>query len=833
MNLCTIEVKAHLFISLNNIIMLKYKFIYLILFLFLLTSCSEKTISFRSDSFELTVNEKGLITTFTDKNTHVDYLENKEVSPLLAIRVNGKYENPQSMTFDKENGLIKLNYAENKASISIKVEEKAKYFTFEVVSIESDKNLELAIWGPYATTISQTIGECVGVVRDSSFAIGIQALNPKTIGGYPSTEDDVDPSYDIFATSSLVDVSDSAKVLYRGQTAKHTDFGSVIQAYCRNRDRDRIISMWKHDRYVAPAYNDGGIVGSKIALFGCPENQALDYLEAIELGENLPHPTLNGEWIKRTPEASQAYIIYPFNENNIEEAIEFTKQTGLKYLYHAGPFETWGHFKLNPAEFPSGLDGLKACVDKAQKEGIRLGIHTLSNFITTNDAYVTPVPDIRLAKVGSSILTSGIDAKQTSIVIESPDFFNQMENNSLHGIILGEELIRYESVSEQAPWTLLNCQRGAWGTTASAHQKNDTISKLMDHGYKTFLTNIDLTKEVARNVAEIFNKTGVRQISFDGLEGAWSTGLGQYGLSLFMKEWYDHLLPEYRENINDASMTTHYNWHTFTRMNWGEPWYAGFRESQMNYRLMNQDFYRRNLIPCMLGWFKFDANTSIEDIEWLLARSAAFDAGYTLVANKKNVEDNGESVRIIKAVREWENARLGGAFPAQLKKEMEHIANEYSLVETSNTSWELYPLKVQRFKHENRIKQPGEPVVSKLEFDNPNDRQPIQFIMQTTGHVSSIEIEIANTSTVKIDCKLSPNQYIKYNGGNECVLYDKNWNVISRIPIDANKMMSPKGKSPLIFSCIFSQTDEPAALISCELKTVGKPTKLNATRKRP
>jgi len=39
--------------------------------------------------------------------------------------------------------------------------------------------------GPYPATISETIGETIGVVRGEEFALGIQSLNPKTIGGYP------------------------------------------------------------------------------------------------------------------------------------------------------------------------------------------------------------------------------------------------------------------------------------------------------------------------------------------------------------------------------------------------------------------------------------------------------------------------------------------------------------------------------------------------------------------------------------------------------------------------------------------------------------------------
>ncbi len=800
--------------------------------LFVMLFCKGQNNTFSTETFEMEINQAGCVTALIDKSMNKDYMPVGQKSPLLTVRVGGAYESPTFMAMNETTQKITLVYPQSKTTVVVQVKKKEGYLTFEIVSLKSAKKVELVVWGPYATSITQTIGECVGVVRNSSFALGIQALNIKTLGGYPSTEDDIDPSFDIFATNSLVDVSDSVKVLYRGQTAKLTDFGSVLQAYCRNRSEERVISMWGHDKYVAPVYLDGGIIGSKIALFGCPEKETLNYLEKIELGEHLPHPRLNGEWVKRTPEASQAYIIYPFNETNIEEAIAFTKRTGLKYLYHAGPFETWGNFKLLPSEFPSGMDGLKACVEKARKEGINIGVHTLSNFITTNDAYVTPVPDKRLAKVGSSALILDVNATQTEINIKDPDFFNQMANNSLHGVMVGDELIRYESVSQTAPWTLLNCERGAWGTKAASHAKGDIISKLMDHGYKTFLTDIDLTKEIGRNIATVFNKTGIRQVSFDGLEGAWSTGLGQYGLSLLIKEWYDHLLPELRGNINDASMTTHYNWHTFTRMNWGEPWYAGFRESQMTYRLMNQDFYRRNLIPCMLGWFKFDANTSIEDMEWLLARSAAFDAGYTLVTNKENIEKNGNSTRIVQAIREWENARLSGAFPDELKKKMEHIANEYSLTEQSSTSWSLSPFCVQRYKHINIVRQPGEPVVSKWEFDNPYTRQPLQFILKANDRISEISLEIANYSTVSLNCVMEEGQYLKYTGEEYAVIYDKNWNEVKRVPLNSSKMNMPKGKSSLIFSCKFSQADDSGKFLSGEFKTVGEIIPLTATRKR-
>ncbi len=168
----------------------------------------------------------------------------------------------------------------------------------------------------------------------------------------------------------------------------------------------------------------------------------------------------------------------------------------------------------------------------------------------------------------------------------------------MNTVVIAEELIRYSAVSARAPWQLLDCERGAWGTRAAAHVGGQAVGRLLDHDYKVFLGDADLSREIARNVASLFNDSGSLQLSFDGLEGNWSTGQGQYGCALFTKAWYDALAPELRGRvINDASGPGHFSWHIYTRMNWGEPWYAGFRESQTLYRFKNQFYFERNLMP--------------------------------------------------------------------------------------------------------------------------------------------------------------------------------------------------------------------------------------------
>jgi hypothetical protein len=312
--------------------------------------------------------------------------------------------------------------------------------------------------------------------------------------------------------------------LWHGDTSKHTPFGSTLQAYRRNRDRQHVISNWGHERFVALPFDDGGVIGSKIALFACPAKEALATIGEIEVAEGLPHPMLDGAWAKMSPGATASYLIVDFGEATIDRAIDMTQRAGLKYLYHSSPFETWGHFKLKPALFPHGWDGFRDCVTKARMAGIGVGFHTLSNFITPNDAFVTPKPDPRLASIGTSELTADIDEAQTELPVADPVWFQ--EKTTMNTVVIGEELVRYDSVSAEAPWRLLQCQRGAWATKVSAHLNGDAVGKLMDHEYKVFLTDVALALEVARNIAAFCNHTGAMRVSLDGLEGNWSTGMG-------------------------------------------------------------------------------------------------------------------------------------------------------------------------------------------------------------------------------------------------------------------------------------------------------------------
>jgi hypothetical protein len=661
-----------------------------------------KVLNLRTRQATFIIDAMGAFSAITGNGRN--YLAPGQPAPVLSVRVGGKLHGANRASWDAAGKTLKLDFDAIGGTAVVAIRAKPTHVTFELTELRTPADVELVLWGPYPIAIGDLVGEVVGVVRDSEFAVGIQALNAKTLGGYPSEESDIEPDgLPADDTGRYPGLPDELRKqqLWRGDTAKRTPFGSTLQAYCRNRDRQRVISNWGHERFVALPFDDGGVIGSKIALFAGPPTVALPTLGEIELAEGLPHPILDGSWAKTAPGATASYLIVDFGESTIDQAIEMTQRAGLKYLYHSSPFETWGHFKLKPGLFPRGWDGFRDCVEKARAVGIGVGFHTLSNFITPNDPYVTPKPDPRLARIGTSELTADIDAAQTELPVADPIWFQK--KTDMNTVVLGDELIGYDGVSAEAPWRLMKCRRGTWGTQAAAHRKGDAVAKLMDHEYKVFLTDAALSQEVARNIAAFCNHTDAIQLSLDGLEGNWSTGMGQYGRTLFTVAWYDALKPALRGRvINDASNPGHFTWHIATRYNWGEPWYAGFRQSQTLYRLKNQLFYTRNLIPHMLGWFAVRGETTPEDAEWLCARAAGYDAGFALATSFESTARQSamgnvarmdkKKAAIFEVIKQWETARLSGAFPESVKPGLQDVNREFHLIAIGPGEWELQPV---------------------------------------------------------------------------------------------------------------------------------------------
>ena len=744
--------------------------------------------------------------------------------PLVTVCADNKLITPTKMT--ASGNQLKLTMSDG-GTITLKQKESDVCITLEATNVP-DK-YEVLLFGPLAVNIHEVVGDVVGVAQGDGLAFGIQALNIKTNAGIPDEYGKlVTETYGYSGKSAELSVASIPA--YKLAAADISD-GTVFHFSARRRNKQEYRQVQQIEKsLVLPVEGeDGPIKGAKIAFFGSKNTDALARIGEIEVEQGLPHPLFDGEWGKTSRAAMKSYLISDFSEDNFDMILDKAKIAGFEYVYHSGPFLDWGHFNWDPKFTKGGDEGVKKMVDKAKAQGIAVGVHTLSNFTTTNDAYVTPVPSEHLLKQGVLTLTSDLDKEQTAIKIKKSDLFSMPM--SLNAMQIDKELITYGSMEDQGDTYLLkDCKRGAYGTTASAHAQKTPLYKLWDYPYKTLFPDLVLQDKFADRLAELMNKTGLRQISFDGLEGCSYTGQDEYANSRFVTRFYNQL----NHNVlNDASRLSHNLWHIHTRMNWGEPWGEAMRTGQVENRIKNQHFFQRNLFPRMLGWFlirladrNFECST-LEDLEWALSESAGFDSGYAMTINSNTLRRHGQIDKLLEAIKNWDKLREAQAFSAEQKARLKDPQTEWHLEKTDEQTYNLYPLSISKhFRCNMAEMQPGQPGGADWSWSSPYESvYAIRLKVDGDGTIKDPSFTTPK-GVIKFPCEISDRQYLLYTFDGKAVVTDKNYNVISEVTPQGNALL-PAGSSAVAFSCEQISEDAPEVIIRYITKGAPEVIKLN------
>jgi hypothetical protein len=755
--------------------------------------------AFQTARFEMEINARGEIARLVDLEARRDYAPAGDPGYLVRVRCGGVDLVPTGVR--SRDGLLVFGF-DGGIELRVRAARNAEYLRFELVEAVRSDRIEAVLWGPLKTTIAGTIGEVVGIVRNADFAIGLQTLNTKTCGGRLENDEGT--------TGGRT-------------TATPEPFGSSLQAFTVNQARDRNITVWRQYKDVPVKALPGfTVVGSALAVFGAAPAGVLPLIGRIEVAEGLPHPVIDGEWIKTSGVTGRPYLIAAFSEKTIDAMLEYTRRLGFPALYHSGPFKTWGHFDLLEDLFPNGRAGFRRCVDKARALGLRVGAHTLTNFITTNDPFVTTPANRGLMAAGIARLGKDVDAAATGIVVDREDCFRH--ESTLHSVLIGAEIVRYREVTGTGPFTLSDCVRGAFGTAAAAHARGDEARPLMDHPYQTLFPDWAMQEELIRNMAGFFNETGVAQMDFDGHEGTCYLGRGDYGHVHFVESFLgqvDHPV------VNGSSNIGHFYWHFNSYINWGEPWYASFRESQSRYRFDNQPFLERNYLPNMLGWFLMTPDTRLEDIEWMGARAAGYRAGYAFVAEYETFQKNPATDAIIEAIRSWEEARRRGAFSAEQRTRLKDQERDFHLEKTGPDGWLLQNYEKLRFEHRDQILQPGQPKGTTWDFSNGSDPQPLHLHLLLAGgedaEARGIEIEVDRFFKVGIPRSLKKGQSLVWDGSDQAMLYNDKGQILERIALGRTLPPLAKGKHTVTIEAGLSGSGDPVLRGAVKLKTTAEP----------
>jgi len=645
-----------------------------LLFFLLLAGCSTREVSFTNDIFSLTMNGKGQITGMLDLESGKEYLVVGQESFLVSLQSEGILYYPDKLKWDKNGSLLDLTFESIQTTANIQFGKKKNYFTIELVNIDSQAEIEKVIWGPLNLTLSEKIGKSLGAVYSDEFAIGLMGLNLKSCGGF-----------ELIPRERF------------GNTAQKTEYGAVLQGFTKNRSLERLENSCLQELTKTVPVNDSDstILGSKFAIYGVPAKILKELIAEIEQNEGLPHPTYKGEWLKNSLYATSSKFIMGFNVSNIDACLDVAEKAGISCVYHPGIFESWGTYPVRIKDFPKGYESVLECAKKAKERNITLGAHTLSNFLTTNDALVSPVPHNRLQLAGVTSLKVDINEDDTEIILEDMQMAqayqkdnldvppqelkaNENKNRETFAVKIEDEIIEYSAVTRDGNLVLTGCKRGAFGTTKSSHKAGAKIGRLVSHYYKVFFADINLQDEVAKNLAGFFNATKLECISFDGIEGAMATGHGRYSCDRFIKVFFDNL--ENKNIIANSSDVMHYAWHYLANESWGEPWWAkNFRESQLDHRLKMQKELKEDLMPRKMGQFRINNKTTLKDIQWVMGLCAGYDAGVDFYISPANIANNPEGEEILKEIKRWEKVRRKQTLSAKQKEKLKDPFSFYQL----------------------------------------------------------------------------------------------------------------------------------------------------------
>lgn len=665
----------------------------ILLFTLVCSLNAKSNLKFKAGDGYVTIEDSGYFESFKctkssekEKNL-LRYGKNK--NPLMTISLwdNKKQFHPQKAQFEYKGGNtnhIKLFY-KNDLYTLIEVKEYSSYASLEL--IESSPNIQKVNWGHVVFKLYNRVGNLLGVARGYNTSIFMGSLNTKTM----ATGQNIQGGYN----------------LLRAET---TDYS-----------RKQVNRGWKGMPVDMPALPGETVIGSKIGIIICKDGDFLSHMEELELNEKLPRTFLKrpldegpGVWAKISPLARTGLLRVAISPKNYKDCIELAKLMGVHVLYHPGIFSHLGEPSLKKSTFPNGEEELKFIAKEVAKENIVLGAHNLSNFTNPIASYVTGKPDVRLAKSIPVTLSKPLSANKNDRILHLTN--DSLKNLKLwingtveeqkkndRFILIDEEIIRFRRTNiDLDNLTIKKVTRGHFKTKVTAHESGTKLATLIggSEAYNVVYGNMLMLREQARRFGRFYRENLLVRLSFDGLEGNSYSGYGHselgFGMNEFVKNFWEEATKYGRFNYHStSSRVTSYVWHWIGSISWGEPWYADFRNSMMNYRLRRAVELDASYIPYRLGQFTFRKDISLQDATWIMANHTGHKAGVDIYITPDFHKDP-VTAPLLKEVNKWNRYRDSG----QIKpSEYAILQNPYYEFELTESEYGQFSLKfVQQWK---------------------------------------------------------------------------------------------------------------------------------------
>ncbi|QJB31912.1 hypothetical protein HF329_11475 [Chitinophaga oryzae] len=813
------------------------------------TGLCAQSVTLQTKYASVTIDGKGFITSVRNKKNGREYCPKGLTSALMSLCAGKQYLLPQQAVYNPQQHEMRLRYP-NGSEALLRIDQRPEYLKLKLLSLTNREKVDNIVWGPYKTTISTLIGDVIGVVRNKEFAFGMLGLDDNTTSGPPS-EGDLSFMYYFIHSPDPVKyplpahlkegqtfsiggdgVNDVAfysqpeeyfRMIYGNGAKLEPAYGATICMHSRNRRKEQMIRFPDYPegldgkansaRYQLVTPVEADFIGSSVALYVCPDSLGLSTIEKIVLAEGLPHPTIDGKWIK-DPAAYRPDIAWYGPHDSLAA---YAGRLQIKGIQDEG----WGEYYPNPANpwknkrisFSGKADmHIPDFGAQMQQQGIRYGLHTLCEFLQPGDnSDVSPVPSDSLTIMQRTTITKDIMPEDTVITVADTAYFNEFggwEGNHTNVLKIGKELIEYDGITRTPPYTFLKVKRGFHGTARGSYKAGATIVKLQPNCYRGFAPDMHLQDVYADYYGKWLTAGGMDYIDFDGLESCMYQGHGQYSFKRFFRGLFD----SYHRNGGKylrvmGSAVQEGSWHYMSVCNVGGGDHM-FSPVKNKWGIEGKDMryvFESSYFPATFGIQGYQADWSLYDAENLEAKSIGWNATYMLGLNQQTVEASGEKEAIFNAIRLWEEARAANKFSNALKEKLKDLDYKFHLEKAGANAYLLYPIRENRFS-EQRCSTTG----TRISLQNTFAEQPLDFSIKITGPkgaaIQGLTVRLSDNTVLTIDKMISAGQHIIYRKG-KLFTADNGRKPLEALPAKGTLKL-PKGRSDVVVAALHPVQDD-------------------------
>jgi hypothetical protein len=780
------------------------------------------------------IDDKGFVRSLVAAKSRKEYSPADHPSALLSLHEsgppNGELVVPDAAIYDPTKKEFTLKYPNGCIAV-VMAESKGEYFRFQLVSLGARDKVDNIVWGPLNTTIKGQIGDIIGVVRDPEFAIGMFGLDDNTITGaieegdcyqmgyyihsrdpekYPVPDKYQEGQWFNIGGDGVNDVAfyshpeEYFNQVFGSGAKLQPGFGSSVAYYSRDRRRSYV-----HNYSLLPGFQRSrprhmvsdplpgvDFIGSKVALYACPDDEGIETLRTIFKSEGLPYVTdRDGKWV-RDPAAARPTLYW---NGPVDKAIEYAKAMGFKDIsrdtgefYSNLPTSWVGQVNSGGKNIP-----YKEFAAMCHKQGLTHGgLHTLCMFLQGGVSNsVTPVPSANLQTICRTKLAKNISETDTEIEVTDPSFLAEKgtwpRGDDSNYLRVGGETMRYEGISESAPWILKGIKRGH-ASKPLAHKAGDELVKLQQNCYNGFVPDMKLMLEYADDYVELMVRNGMDTINYDGYEVMSYTNHGYYAFKVFNRrlfEGYHAKTGEWPRVTGSNIFGGAWEYLNVCDLGGGDNMFNSFSGRRATEGKDVGNAFLASWFPGTFGIQGWHPQWSLYDAENLMAKAAGWDSTFALSTDQATIDKTGEKEAIFNAFNAWQEARGLQLFTKAQKEALRDPGYKFHLAKHGTSAFTLHYIK------ETKVTESAGSDAQAVTLANPGNAQPLQFSLQFDSPAKGCTIALPGSGEIQCSSPVEKGQLILCKG-DKAYLADSNRNKIADLPLRRAASL-PKGESKL------------------------------------